>query len=167
VRDWNSWQELHSDLLECNWLGLVGTKPLEQPVGCNFVESWEQAHFWACSDVSWWCINEASNVLSMQLSNRFKFEYRKWNDHIQSFSIELDTLVLEFGKRIPAMYRQEISLWIRSHLTSGYLECIYGQLVEISLVRNQMQWYFQGHFPCGWDCPSEVGFPDEATIVVY
>lgn len=164
---WNSWQELHRELMECNWFDCVGKEVLENSPNCNFVESWEQAYNWARADVSWWCINEASNVLSLLLSDRYKLEYRSWNDHIRSFSVQLDDLVLGFSKRIPEIYREDIGLWIRSHLTSAYLECIYCPLVEVKLVRNQMQWYFRGHFPCGWDCPSEKAFPDDSTIIVY
>lgn len=164
---WISWQSLHRELTESNWFNCVGTGGNENTPNCSFVASWEQANRWACADVSWWCINEASNVLRLQLSNRYKLEYRKWNDHIRSFSGQLDDLVLEFSKRIPATYRQNIGLWIRSHLTSGYLECIYSPLVDVTLVRNQMHWYFRGHFPCGWDCPSEEAFSDDSTVVVY
>jgi hypothetical protein len=57
--------------------------------------------------------------------------------------------------------------WIRSHLTRAYLECIYGQLANVHLVCDQVEWYLQGKFPCGWSVLSEEAFPHEAKTIVF
>ena len=164
-----SWQDLHRELQLCSWFAKVGEPLNAKKASLQQVLTWNLACDWAKADISWWCANEASNVLSLHLSNNHRIEYRKWNDHIKSFASQrdelLETIVMPL---IPGNCREpKVVEWIRSHLTRAYLECIYGPLADIYLVCDQVDWYLQGRFPCGWNVATEEAFPGEANTVVF
>jgi hypothetical protein len=124
---------------------------------------------WAEAKNSWWCVNEASNVLRVFLNSHHKREYQRWDKHIASFGSALDKLLagpvtaaLPNEARIPGVLE-----WIRSHLTRAYLERVYSPLSEVRLVTHQVEWYLTGHFPCGWYVEKASAFPDRALTVVY
>jgi hypothetical protein len=165
---WNDWQELHRELQSCPWFAHVG-KPLENTSSnLRTIASWDLASEWASAEISWWCVNEASNVLSLHLSTYHRMEYRKWNEHIKSFAPHRDELLERVvSPLVPGGCRQSVVEWIRSHLTSAYLECIYSKLSDIHLVRDQIEWYLRGRFPCGWLVKDEASFPNEAITVIF
>jgi len=165
---WNNWEHLHGDLQRCRWFAHVGEELDATNVRIRTVTSWELAHNWASAEISWWCVNEASNVLRLQLSQNHRVEYRKWNEHIKTFSTERDELIDSVvAPLVPAQFRQKVVEWIRSHLTSAYLECAYSSLADVHLVRDQMAWYINGRFPCGWNVANEESFPNEAATIVF
>lgn len=166
MKHWKNWQSLHSELDAHAWFSLVGA-PLTDLKGCRAIDSWESAHTWASAEISWWCVNEASNVLRLDLSNHHRTQYRKWNDHIKEFSAERDALVARVSELVPEPFREKIGDWIRSHLTSAYLECVYRPFCDVHLVSDQMTWYLKGRLPCGWDVATEEGFPNESVLVLF
>jgi hypothetical protein len=165
-----NWLELHSELTRCRWFNNVGRRT-EQDTNALIrpANSWAEAVQWTEADISWWCINEASNMLREVLHSKHNREYQEWNHHITSFGPALDELLAgPVTSALPPEARMPGALeWIRSHLTRAYLECVYSPLHDISLVRNQVMWYSQGHFPCGWLVDEEPAFPSHAMTVVY
>jgi hypothetical protein len=164
------WHELHDELAQCPWFTRVGQRmerdgdPLVRRVG-----TWAEASRWAEEDISLWCVNEASNVLSEFLHIHYNREYQAWNSHIASFGPALDDLIAgPVTTALPPEARTPgVMNWIRSHLTSAYLECAYSSMSNVDLVRNQVEWYMLGHFPCGWFVGEESAFPHSAVAIVY
>ena len=164
-----NWEELHKELSEINWFAHVGDTNNRIKRKVEYVDSWEKARGWAEADISWWCLNEASNVLSLFLSTAHKMEYRKLNDHIKMISEPRDKLLEQsVVPSIPEDYRSTKMIGlIRSHLNVAYLECIYSPLVDVHLVRDLVKWYLFGRFPCGWKVEDEKSFPARAVTVVF
>jgi hypothetical protein len=164
------WHELHDNLTRCPWFVRVGRwTDIKEGTLIKTANSWNEAIQWAEADISWWCVNEASNVLSEFLHINHNQQYQEWNNHITSFCSALDALIA--GPVTAALPHeaptQGVVNWIRSHLTRAYLECVYSPLIDIQLVRNQVDWYLAGHFPCGWHVDEEAAFPGRALTVVY
>lgn len=165
---WDNWQYLHDELWRCQWFAHVGEQLSPSSGRFQEVASWEDAHNWAAAEISWWCVNEASNILSLQLCRQHRIEYRKWNEYIRLFTPGRDKLMEDIvAPLIPEQFRPKVVEWIRSHLTSAYLECAYSSLVEVHLVREQVAWYINGRFPCGWNVNNEESFPNEAVTMVF
>ncbi|HET6425520.1 MAG TPA: hypothetical protein VFG20_17660 [Planctomycetaceae bacterium] len=165
---WRHWEELHQELQACQRFTKVG-EPLDPtPSNVRRVPSWELACEWASAEISWWCKNEAANILRLPLNDHHRPEYRKWNDHIKSFTPARDELVEQIvSPLVPESSRLKIANWVRSQLTGAYLECVYSQFAEVHLVCDQVEWYLQGRFPCGWMVKDEISFPDEAVTIIF
>lgn len=164
------WHNLHETLMQCPWFTRV-SQPTDRDgdPSVRRADSWAVAIQWSNADISWWCVNEASNVLREFLHTRHKQRYQEWNQHIGSFGPALDELVggpvtasLPPDARTPGVME-----WIRSQLTRAYLECVYAPLSDVQLVCDQVDWCVLGHFPCGWFVDAESGFPSRAVTVVY
>lgn len=166
---WQNWEVLHGELLQCPWFENVG-KEISEPVKLTrAISSWDVATQWSRAEISWWCVNEASNLLRRHLSNNHRQDYRKWNVIIQSFTPSIDDLLHKSVlPSLPSHVERPVILdWIRSHLTSAYLEVAFSGIADVELVCDQVRWYLDGHFPCGWFVPNEEGFPNDSITVVF
>ena len=164
------WRELHKMLAQCPWFTKVGQWTDSEPnKAVRQAKSWNEAMKWTEASISWWCVNEAANVLREFLHTHHNREYQEWNRHIESFGFALDELIASpvTAALPPEVCTPGVKEWIRSHFISAYLECIYSPLSDVRLVCNQIEWYLAGHFPCGWFVEKESGFPDLAVTVVY
>ena len=83
---YSSWEELHDALTRCPWFAHVA-RPTSRDGDPDVrrVASWVEAVVWASDQNSWWCANEASNVLRLHLHTNHNREYQAWNRHITSF----------------------------------------------------------------------------------
>lgn len=158
------WRSLHDELTRCPWFARVG-RPTERDAGSSV----RRAASWAEADISWWCVNEASNVLGEFLHAHHNRQYQEWNRHIASFGPALDELMAGpvAAALAPEARTPGVAEWIRSQLTRAYLECVYSPLSQVRLVSDQVDWYLAGHFPCGWIVEEEPAFPDRAVAIVY
>ena len=117
---WHTWEDLHGELQSCQWLAHVG-EPLDlTPPNLQLVSSWDLAREWASAEISWWCANEASNILRLHLSNNHRAEYRQWNEHIKTFAANRDKLL---ERTVSPLLPERCQIpkvvdWIRSHLRS-------------------------------------------------
>jgi hypothetical protein len=164
------WRTLHDELSRCPWFTRIGQgSKRDGAPGVRRVKSWAEAIRWSESDISWWCDNEASNVLSEFLHNHYNKAYQEWNRHLASFGPALDELLAGPVKQaLPSEANVPgVAKWIRSNLSGAYLECCYSPLSEVRLVCTHVHWYTLGHFPCGWSVEKETAFPERATTVVY
>lgn len=166
----NAWKTLHGMLSHCNWFSRVGeSSQLDADPSIMRVHSWESAVAWTENDVSLWCSNEASNVLSLKLHTMHNKEYQLWNDQIRSFRSSIsELLITTINPQIPEAYRVKgVSQWIQMQLTGAYLECVYSDLVDVRLARDHVEWFIRGHFPCGCFVEGESSFPAKAVTVVF
>ena len=166
----DDWRRLHEELVRCPWFSRVGQRTGSDgdPL-IKRVDSWTKATEWAEADITWWCGNEASNVLSEFLHVHHNSQYQEWNKHIASFGPTLDDLIAGTIKSaVPPETRTPAVLkWIRSSLTRAYLECVYSPISDVKLARSQLEWYLAGHFPCGWYVEEEAAFPDHAVTILF
>jgi len=166
----SDWRVLHGELVTCPWFSRVGQRiePDDNP-RIRRAGSWTEAIRWAGEDISWWCANEASNVLRESLHAHYNRQYQEWNHHIDSFSTALDDLMA--GPVMTSLPLEACTLkvmnWIRYQLTGAYIESIYSSMSDVRLLREQVEWYLLGYFPCGWLVDAESGFPHRAVTVVY
>lgn len=56
---------------------------------------------------------------------------------------------------------------IQSQIVGALLECCFGDCVEMRLFRNQIEWYIEGRFPCGWTVDAPEEFPAGAVLKVF
>lgn len=165
---WRQWEELQDQLTKITWFSHAGESASIDAPHSRSVTSWNLAEEWAKSEISWWCVNEASNALRLYLSNNYRQEYRKWNEIIKDFTPSREKLLNDhvLPAVSPDVNQQVILDWVRSQLTRAYLEIAYSEVSEIHLVCDQIEWYLSGHFPCGWYVPNQESFPKDAITLI-
>ncbi len=164
------WHELHKMLTQCPWFANVGQwKEGEASKQVRRMDSWSDAQIWAKAEISWWCVNEASNVLREFLHTHHNKQYQDWNRHFDAFDPAIKELINGPIKAAlpPKVGTPAIKKWIRSHLGRAYVECVYFPLSNMRLVYDQVEWFLKGHFPCGWFVAKPSAFPEHAMTVVY
>jgi hypothetical protein len=164
------WELLHDALVQVEWFSSVARPPVPNGAALlQCVSNWSDAIRWAGSEISWWCLNEASNILRLHLNNHHNSEYQEWNHHIQVFAPSINMLMTDkVDMSIPVECNAPRARdWIRSQLTRAYLECVYSPLSNTHLMCDQVEWYLKGHFPCGWLVSAEEEFPDDAITILF
>ena len=164
------WHELHKMLTQCPWFANVGQwKEGEASKQVRRMDSWSDAQIWAKAEISWWCVNEASNIARNFLHTHHNKQYQDWNRHFDAFDPAIKELINGPIKAAlpPKVGTPAVKKWIRSHLGRAYVECVYFPLSKMRLVYDQVEWFLKGHFPCGWFVEKPSAFPDRAVTVVY
>jgi hypothetical protein len=164
------WSSLYRQLMDLQWFAHVGDHVVsEEDPSLQRVVNWSDAAKWTESEISWWCLNEASNVLSLHLNDNHNAEYQNWNTRIRSIAPVVEAIIHEKVElSIPMELRSSrIREWVKSQLTRAYMECAYSSISSVELVCGQIEWYLKGHFPCGWLVSAEDEFPAKATTVLF
>ncbi|VTS06210.1 hypothetical protein [Tuwongella immobilis] len=166
------WDGFHSQLRTWNWFSQVG-QPLRHQATSDQpwrVWNWSNACWWCTASISWWCANEATNLVTEFLGVNYLERYRSWNDHIDAINDSLDPIVAEcIEPAIPAHVDEPITDWIRALLRIASMELAYCEIIPIRIAcaLRVVDWFWLGHFPCGWIAGAETGFPRYSQIVVF
>ena len=161
----NKIEEFFSRLEGIEWFANVG-EPYDRS-GIRCVDSWEDAYKWTNQPITEWCSFEAKNRIYAFMSENHYDVFAKWNDVAKSLLPTSLQLVDVVKKRFPHDAPEQAIERLQSQIVGASLEVYYCEYVESTLLRDQIDIYKDGHFPCGWYVESEEGFPSRAEVVVF
>jgi hypothetical protein len=119
--------------------------------------------------VSRWARMEGQNLFTIQLHSRCLERYRQWNSIVDEMRGVIDPLLGELYK--PKV--QEVSLppevghCLQWQLLGACMESEYDDYYSFYHFRKDVDLYFAGHFPCGWELSSPEEFPDRSTRIFF
>jgi hypothetical protein len=100
-------------------------------------------------------------------SNSFE-HFSKWNS-IARNNLNYVMPIIEGCdfQRIPKSYQEIVFRHLQSQLVGAFMELAYDDCAPVVLLRQQIELYQEGLFPCGWRVDSPDDFPRNAEIIVY
>ncbi|VTS06196.1 hypothetical protein [Tuwongella immobilis] len=168
----NRWDRFHDQIQTWDWFSRVG-EPIrhlaeeDQPWR---VWNWVQARHWATANISWWCLNEASNLLREFLHVNDHKRYQLWNEHVQAIDESLAPIIESVVRpALPDSFGVELVDWIRSLLQRASMELAYKYIapVRIACCLRAVEWFALGYSPCGWIAATENNFPLKSRLIVF
>lgn len=133
-----------------SWFSQVGQNLEEDVVACS---SWELALKYA-AQLRWENYKyQKAGDLSEALMRQDRNRYRKWNSTVRELKAALEAKVFpavrayQHAQGLPDLLLHEVQ-WDMLHVL---LEAEYSDVIEPGFYTDHAFWYFQGHFPCGWE----------------
>ena len=158
---------LYAQLEAAAWFSAVGQSLQAEDV--KVIQSWEEAAEWCASPISWWANVEGKKRLYEHLASCHYDQFITWNNVARSLLPPVtDLLQSKILTRMPAAVASgKVRDWIQSQLISALLEMHYADFAEVRLFCKQIEYYLEGHFPCGWCVNAPEDFPHHSVVVIY
>lgn len=145
------------------WFSKVGQKS-DRLSTATILSSWDEA-ISSCSTIEWEnLLLEAANQYCERLAERSRERFNRWNDVVEEMKNYTVDLVKKKIKKtveennLPDVFEDTVQ-WDILHLA---MEAEYADVYPPGFYASQSYWYYEGHFPCGWNGE----FP-EGNLIIY
>lgn len=146
-------RSLLDELDKREWFGSVG-ETIED-ISVKQVQSWDDA-FRYCKAVHYegTAHTEALNMLSERLHQAHNERYnRSWNPMVMEITAHVTPIVQRHIEPIVRQFNPppEFEFSVIDDLRGACMELEYIDIIPPIFFTKAVEWYFKGHFPCGWE----------------